>query len=111
MLDERTMNRGALAGTAAKAQLTDEAAAVFNWLVGVCQRSELNEDQVFIFRDMGRLTKVFRLDRRGEIKAIGMSDLCRVGAREFRLLKRLDLVTACKGHWPGVWFRVNPANI
>jgi hypothetical protein len=108
--DERTLTSRALAGTAEKAQLTDEAAAVFNWLVGVCHRSELAEDQIFIFRDMGRLTKVFRFDRRGEIKAIGMTDLRRVGAREFKLLRRLDLVTVCKGHWPGVWFRVNPAN-
>lgn len=89
-------------------RLDEDTAAVLTWLIGVCRRSEVAYDQVFIFRDLSRINKLWRSDKRGEIKAIHMSDLLRVHAHEFHTLQRMSLITLVAGHWPGKWFKVNP---
>jgi hypothetical protein len=88
-------------------ELDAKSNAVLEWLLDVCSRSERSQDQVFIWRDLSRFVKPFRRDRRGEIKAIGMSDLRQVHRDQYRELLKAGLLTPRKGHWPGRWFSVN----
>ena len=108
MHDEQTMSAATHVRATDALRLDEDTAAVLTWLIGVCRRSEVAYDQVFIFRDMGKINKLFRSDKRGEIKAIHRSDLLRVHAREFQTLQRMSLITLVPGHWPGKWFKVNP---
>lgn len=88
-------------------KLDKEARIVFDWLLNVRARSTSSEDQVFIFRDLSRLNKLIRRDKRGEVKAIGMSDLLKVHRTQIRALADSCLITYRKGRWPGKWFTVN----
>lgn len=89
------------------AKLDEEARAVLTWLLNVCARSTSSEEQVFIFRDHSRLKKVFKRDKHGEVKAVGMSDLLRVHTKQIRDLQINRFIQFRKGRWPGRWFAVN----
>lgn len=87
--------------------LDEEARAVLTWLLNVCARSTTPEEQVFIFRDHSRLKKFFKRDKRGEVKAMGMSDLVKVHTKQIRDLQINRFIQFRKGRWPGKWFTVN----
>ncbi|MBA2451748.1 MAG: hypothetical protein H0V47_01150 [Chloroflexia bacterium] len=88
-------------------KLDEEARAVLTWLLDVCARSTSSEEQVFIFRDYSRLKKALRRDNRGEVKAVGMSDLLRVHTEPMNALRSHNFIQLRKGRWPGKWFTVN----
>jgi hypothetical protein len=89
------------------AKLDDEARAVLTWLLNVCARSTSAEGQVFIFRDYSRFKRAFKRDKRGEVKAVGMSDLLKVHTKQIRDLHKNRYIQFRKGRWPGKWFTVN----
>lgn len=107
MLQDRPTSTDSMAATLDEAKLDDEARAVFNWLVDVCARSTSTDDQIFIFRDLSVVNKLFKRDKRGEVKAIGMSDILRVHGNQIRDIHESYLIKYRKGRWPGKWFTVN----
>lgn len=107
MLRDRPTTTHSLAAIAEEAKLDEEARAVFDWLVDVCTRSTNTEEQVFIFRDLSVVNKLIRRDKRGEVKAVGMSDLLKVHCKQIRALQESHLIKYRKGPWPGKWFTVN----
>lgn len=88
-------------------KLDDEARAILTWLLNVCAHSTSEEAQVFIYRDYSRLKKAFKRDKRGEVKAVGMSDLLKVHTQPMRDLQVNRFIQFRKGRWPGKWFTVN----
>ena len=107
MLQDRPVTTRSETATLEGVKLDKEARLVFDWLVDVQARSTTSEDQIFIFRDLSRLNKLIKRDKRGEIKAVGMSDLLKVHCNQVRTLQDSRLITFRKGRWPGKWFTLN----
>lgn len=107
MLQDRPTTAHSAAAILDGVKLDKEVRIVFDWLLDVRARSTGSEDQVFIFRDLSLLNKLIRRDKRGEVKAVGMSDLLRVHRNQIRALHSQSLITYRKGRWPGKWFKLN----
>lgn len=106
MLQDRPTATDTTTGVLDDPSLDKETRAILDWLKDVCSRSTTPEEQLFIFRDLSWLNKIIRRDRRGEIKAVRMSDLTRVHNRHIRALHESRLIQFRKGRWPGKWFTV-----
>ena len=106
MLQDRPTTSGATDEVIAGTSLDPEHKALFEWLKDVDSRNTGPGDQIFIYRDLSWFMKLLKRDKRGEIKAVGMSDLVKTHNRNIRALRDAKLIHFRKGRWPGKWFTV-----